>query len=739
MADSKYTLFEPRQATPTPEPVETPGFFENPVAYVGNALGVTQQEQPAPPPEIKSNYTLFEPRQTETYSPQGSATTSSSLFEPRETAPSTQQGFTNGLIESIKPYILNFLKKYPNPISYANQNLGLPQPPKTFGELGSQIRKEFLPNPMGPVTGAYNAIFGEKKAPTNVKELAVNVGETLFPMFSKGGAIGTAIQSYGDLFNVKDTASYGTKAPVKFVGKVVNATTASLGLIPSWLAFTTGLEASKASESPISSVPAKVASLAFEGIAKKASEVGGAFVTLGPIPDSAKEILRGPIESLAALGAQLGVGHAIGIVGSKKGLETAHTDYVDTLQKEVKSYDDAGVPITPDMAKIIVSDVAKKVDIKIPTKMEVTIPQGTVEISTNQGLILQTSLPGRENNIFKIDTSLPQPVAGEPIKSVFTFDTKKQQGTYTVPTQEVATSLSEKLSQKPQYLPTQSNPLLLGAPKEAGIQGKGFTATDKVIKSNVEITRAVNAYTEALQKYNTNPTPLTLKRVLKAKDVRDVALSKVKEEPQITAPVTAPEAIKQPKAEAPVSEFSKPVDRAPGVTKAASDINKTLVSKGFDELPLEEQAKYTPIKKEAVLKSTADLLEQSPDKAKQIALGNESGISGAEEQVIFNALKNKAAKEGDIELLRQLANSPVAKARSEAAQTLGASGFNNLEIDPVADMQSLIKSREKASETRSKGSAKKDKTQTVKDGEKAIKDSKPKIKDWSDFISSIKC
>jgi hypothetical protein len=184
-----------------------------------------------------------------------------------------------------------------------------------------------------------------------------------------------------------------------------------------------------------------------------------------------------------------------------------------------------------------------------------------------------------------------------------------------------------------------------------------------------------------------------------------------------------------------------------GVSKAASDINKVLVSKGFADLPEEQLARITPITKEETIKNVTELLNSDIKKAEQIALGNETGKSSAEEQVIFNAVKNKAKEDSNFELLRELSQSPVASARSEAAQTLGASGFNNDSNDPIEIAQSIMKARTK------KNAPKKSANKAVYDVEvkkivkkstnaqakKIADDSKITMSALEKFIQSIKC
>lgn len=183
-------------------------------------------------------------------------------------------------------------------------------------------------------------------------------------------------------------------------------------------------------------------------------------------------------------------------------------------------------------------------------------------------------------------------------------------------------------------------------------------------------------------------------------------------------------------------KLPKPVTGT-GVSKAASDINRTLVDRGFNELPQEELARYTPITKEDQIQKVSTLLKSDEIAAKRMASGDEPIPSEINSQVLFNAVKNKALETGDFQTLKDLASSPLASERALAAQKLGASGFNNGEIDPVSLMQQITKSRVASVEKR-QGAIKQVKANAVKD----IKTEVSKVnnpKTWTDFVKSIEC
>jgi hypothetical protein len=187
-------------------------------------------------------------------------------------------------------------------------------------------------------------------------------------------------------------------------------------------------------------------------------------------------------------------------------------------------------------------------------------------------------------------------------------------------------------------------------------------------------------------------------------------------------------------------KFSNP--RNPKPAKAASDINKALVAKGFEELPPDEISNYSSITKEDQINKSATLLETDYEASKNMAKTGKGIPRGVNPQVLFNAVKNKALSENDYETLKDLASSPIARARSKAAQTLGASGFNNTasELDPVQIMQDVERAKENNFQQRT-GAKDIDalKNRTVDQISKQIKKHNLQPKDWTSFIESIRC
>lgn len=278
------------------------------------------------------------------------------------------------------------------------------------------------------------------------------------------------------------------------------------------------------------------------------------------------------------------------------------------------------------------------------------------------------------------------------------------------------------------------------------IQGNGFTMSEKPDTAKVSLMKAKNEYTTALAKFNEKPTEAKLKTVLKARE----GLNKV-QEPVLPSKIVPKTPKTAPTAELPikiVQTTTKPSIAPVEATtpsqiegtlsktaKASTDINKKLVAKGFDELPESELANFTPIQKAQQLEEVSKRLS---DESFIQDVINGKVPNDIHPQVAFNAVKNKAVQEADGETLRALANSPIAKERSLAAQALGASGFDNGEIDAVKAISDINKAREdRITRTYKNTSALKKDNITNAKGE--LKRSAPTKQSVASFIQSLEC
>lgn len=167
--------------------------------------------------------------------------------------------------------------------------------------------------------------------------------------------------------------------------------------------------------------------------------------------------------------------------------------------------------------------------------------------------------------------------------------------------------------------------------------------------------------------------------------------------------------------------------------KAALDINQDLIDKGMEGLPENELARYNPIqKKEEVGKAQA--LVSNPDFF-EMAKGNKPIPEDVHPQVLFNVAINEATKAGNIDMLMDLAKSPIAEQRSLAAQQLGASAWEK----PVNNIVKTINEVKKVRESKIKNPKVKEVVKTkLREEVSKINLSKEEL-NWEKFLSKIEC
>lgn len=208
-----------------------------------------------------------------------------------------------------------------------------------------------------------------------------------------------------------------------------------------------------------------------------------------------------------------------------------------------------------------------------------------------------------------------------------------------------------------------------------------------------------------------------------------------------TTPQNAPETALTPERTNTSSETIPRPKTSNGrvVAKAASDINQTLVKQGFDNLPAEEQAKYSPQSYKESADKVASLMDSDIEKVKSMAAGKTPVPKDVNSQILFNAIEAHATQTGDGELLQQLAKSPYATKLSEAGQTMGGHGYNDNPFSPVKAISDVQKTREANIGT----TVAKAKKEIISREEPRLKSeiskSSPKKEDWNSFLESITC
>jgi len=135
-----------------------------------------------------------------------------------------------------------------------------------------------------------------------------------------------------------------------------------------------------------------------------------------------------------------------------------------------------------------------------------------------------------------------------------------------------------------------------------------------------------------------------------------------------------------------------------------------------------------------------EIIQNDYEKAKNIALGYENAPEGVMDNAVFIAVRNKAEKSNDVELMLKLAQQ---NSRVEQTSKFGQEVqiLSQIEEDnPISAIQDVAKTKASNYEKRTKKDVKKEK----KDNIKAIKESVKKevmdgVKTWDDFLTELEC
>jgi hypothetical protein len=168
----------------------------------------------------------------------------------------------------------------------------------------------------------------------------------------------------------------------------------------------------------------------------------------------------------------------------------------------------------------------------------------------------------------------------------------------------------------------------------------------------------------------------------------------------------------------------------------ASDVESVAIEKGliskFEGLP---EAQTMNMRKQA--DDALNLVNNNYEQAKRVAMGTENAPGDLRDASVFEAVKLRAVKEGDVATLKQLATESTVPARISAyAQQVKAADARLLDsTDPVELMQTVIKARENGVQLKQKAV----RTADTAEVKQIIKKSSPKRQDWDEFIAGITC
>lgn len=170
---------------------------------------------------------------------------------------------------------------------------------------------------------------------------------------------------------------------------------------------------------------------------------------------------------------------------------------------------------------------------------------------------------------------------------------------------------------------------------------------------------------------------------------------------------------------------------------ASSRIEALAIEKGltdsFGNLP---EYKSVNFKDQAA--KVADLITKDPQRAESVALGKSRAPSGIVPEMVLKAVSDQAVKDGNVGLLRDLANGSLTYEGTTMGQRIAAYGqFDR--TDPVPLIKEVQDAR--AADLKARGvDTKAETAKTVKEGTEAVKAEAVKGRqNWEQFIESITC
>lgn len=190
-------------------------------------------------------------------------------------------------------------------------------------------------------------------------------------------------------------------------------------------------------------------------------------------------------------------------------------------------------------------------------------------------------------------------------------------------------------------------------------------------------------------------------------------------------PPSTTSALKTPEPEMKTSKLAR------GVEAKAIEAKLT---EGFRDLP-----EYETVKVADQAAKASELLKSDPEKAVKIAKGEELPSADLLPESVFVAVENQALREGNVELLRELAttHSSLSTEATGMGQRIRMLGERN-PYSPVTAIKQVQEARQAKAE-RIHGNKKKVVEKIKSEITVEIKKAAPKMKSWSDFLETIKC
>jgi len=351
--------------------------------------------------------------------------------------------------------------------------------------LNSSVPKRtFTPPPVKTFGTRELPIQEPKPEAKGLTKIAKDAGGAFFGSLKEQGA--AAVQSWKDAFEVfsetpdeklkfRDRVAYASQQSDKAFGAMLNAGIKTFSLNPEISLSNAGVAG--ASKIPVLGAPVKAAM----GVLNKLNEIvyEGTYkgIEALPINETSKQALAGPLAELTSTitsivamkkggdiaqgitkaglkgtklsepaKANIEGGVGAGVSYSVDPLFTVYRALKSAIMKDAEATLSRGIPVTPETAKDIVNKAVKTTELPdMPATMKVATPEGNIEIKTNQKLVLQNLIKGREDINYKVVKDLSTDLNGNKIASRFEWDHKKQQGTILVTNKTTAVNLAHEL------------------------------------------------------------------------------------------------------------------------------------------------------------------------------------------------------------------------------------------------------------------------------------------------------
>ncbi len=224
--------------------------------------------------------------------------------------------------------------------------------------------------------------------------------------------------------------------PVTRIGRAINAGIggANIAFVPVTSAF------AGAEEIPGLKYPVKAVGWGFEKMGQAGAFIGSKAIDILPISDEAKNEMRQPMAEAGALVVQL-LGARLGAKAVKSTLGKIKSKIVTKTHDTIA---DKGTVSTND-AKIITSEVIKEVPIESKGTVVFNTQGGKVPVQTDQRLVLENFLKGREDIKYRQVKKLGLDTSGNPVAARFEWDYKAQKATIYTTSKTTASNLAHEL------------------------------------------------------------------------------------------------------------------------------------------------------------------------------------------------------------------------------------------------------------------------------------------------------